>query len=136
MREREKVISVFNFASPILWYPKWSTFAHFGGFGGYQKEHFRSPKQNETTFIDQITPLKLGKFTSGIHFPYWKIRDHFYRPGTFAHFGGFGWYQKEHVRSPKPKSQITFIDQITPQNLGKITLGTRFGHLKVVFWPF
>ena len=48
----------------------------------------------------------------------------------------FWGYQKWHFRCPKRKSETTFIDQITPLNLEKNTLGTHFGHLKVVFWPF
>ena len=48
----------------------------------------------------------------------------------------FWGYQKWHIRSPKRKSETTFIDQIPPLNLGKITLGTHFCHSKVVFWPF
>ena len=48
----------------------------------------------------------------------------------------FWWYPKWHFRSPKRKSEITFIDLITPLNLGKITSGTQFCTLKVVFRPF
>ena len=53
--------------------------------------------------------------------------------GQFLRFLG---YQKWHFRSPKRKSEITFIDLITPLNLGKITSGTQFCTLKVVFRPF
>ena len=36
----------------------------------------------------------------------------------------------------KRKSETSFINQIPPLNLGKITLGTHFCHSKVVFRPF
>ena len=45
-------------------------------------------------------------------------------------------YQKWHFQCPKRKTKTTFIDLITPLNLEKITFATRFGHLKVAFWPF
>ena len=55
---------------------------------------------------------------------------------TFAQNMRFRGYQKWHFRSPKRKSETTFINQIPPLNLRKITPGTHFRHWKVFFWPF
>ena len=43
--------------------------------------------------------------------------------------------RKRHFRSPKRKTETTFIDLNTPQNVGKLTSETTFGHSKVVFRP-
>ena len=43
--------------------------------------------------------------------------------------------QKRHFRSPKRKTETTFIDLITPQNAGEFASETTFGHSKVFFWP-
>ena len=43
--------------------------------------------------------------------------------------------RKRHFRSPKRKTETTSIDLNTPQNVGKLTSETTFGHSKVVFRP-
>ena len=59
---------------------------------------------------------------------FWYLQNR--KNGTNLQFWG---YQKWHFWSPKRKSETTFIDLITPLNIGKITSGTHFCTLKVVF---
>ena len=61
-----KVISDFCFGDRKchFWYPQNCKFVPFFRILRYYKWHFRSPKRkSETTFIDLITPLNLGKIT-------------------------------------------------------------------------
>ena len=57
-------------------------------------------------------------------------------PGGTLHVARFRGCQKWHFQSPKRKSETTFIDQLPPLNLKKITSGMHFRNSKVFFWPF
>ena len=82
--------------------------ARYLQFGGDQKWHFRSPKRkSETTFINQIPPLNLGKITSGTHFRHSKV---FFASGFLLHQNVLNRYngQKKHFRVAKMRSQSDF----------------------------
>ena len=102
-----------------------------------QKTTFKWPKRIPKVFFSRFRGVIWSiKVVSDFRFRHRKY--HFWYPhnrkiGQFLRFWG---YEKWHLWCPKRKSETTFIDQITPLNLGKITSGTHFRTLKVGFWPF